>query len=879
MLELREYQRRSLDVLDDYFRRVTTLGANTAFYDITRRTYQDVTQLPALPYVCLRVPTGGGKTLMACHMLGIACRSFLLAERTLCLWLVPSNTIRDQTLRALQDRQHPYRQVIDADFSGNVRVMDLAEALYVQRSSLDGETCIIVSTLQAFRVEETEGRKVYESAGALSHHFSGIGTNLEAVLEHESDGTFSHSLSNVLRLRRPVIIMDEAHKARTQLSFDTFARFRPSCVIEITATPESVHQPENGLFASNVLHHVSAAELKAEEMVKLPIKLRTRSDWKEVVGDAVAMRSSLETIAEEERQETGEYIRPIVLLQAQPRSQDRQTLTVEVVKNALLEDCQVPEDHIAIATGQNREIDNVDLFGPDCPIRFIITVQALTEGWDCSFAYVLCSVAEIGTTRAVEQILGRVLRLPQAKWKKRAELNCAYVFAASQRFIAAATALKDALINNGFQRMEAGDFVQPQDLQANIEYDPETLYFRASESVGEEPDLATLESSLQSRVTYDAATSRLIVSGMLSDAETSAIEQCFSNADDRAAVQRIRRRSQGQALALERGQEPFRIPVMAVRVDDQLELFGEEHFLETAWNVAENDTMLSEAEFPSQPTSGIVGEIDVSEAGRVETRFVQELHEQLILIAVESGWTVASLANWLDRQFRHDDVPQTQSSLFIHKVLTGLIDSRSVTVEHLARQKYRLRDAIEAKIGEHRAVFSGRAYTASLFGPDALSIEVSPELCFSYDEDRYAPSPCYEGHHRFDKHLFRRIGGFDNNEEFECAVFIDMMSEVKFWVRNPVRRPDASFWLQTSTDKFYPDFVAKLNDERILVVEYKGEHLWGAPDAIEKRAVGDLWAARSDGKCLFIMPKGPDFTALHSVIGSKSRRKAVETER
>lgn len=209
MMELREYQRRSLDALDDYFHGVATLGANTAFYDITRRSYQEIDQLPALPYVCLRVPTGGGKTLMACHSLGIACRSFLQAERTVCLWLVPSNAIRDQTLSALRNRQHPYRQAIEADFSGNVRVTDLAEALYVQRSSLAAETVIIVSTLQAFRVEETEGRKVYESAGALSHHFSGLPSNLEAVLEREDDGTFPHSLANVLRLRRPMVIMDE----------------------------------------------------------------------------------------------------------------------------------------------------------------------------------------------------------------------------------------------------------------------------------------------------------------------------------------------------------------------------------------------------------------------------------------------------------------------------------------------------------------------------------------------------------------------------------------------------------------------------------------------------------------------------------------------
>jgi len=138
MLQLRDYQRRSLDALEGYLRRVVQLGANTAFYDVTNRPYRAVPQLPGLPYVCLRIPTGGGKTLMACHALGIATTEFLQAERAVCLWLVPSNTIREQTLAALRDRRHPYRQAVDAHFGGLVTVMDLTEALYVTRGTLAG---------------------------------------------------------------------------------------------------------------------------------------------------------------------------------------------------------------------------------------------------------------------------------------------------------------------------------------------------------------------------------------------------------------------------------------------------------------------------------------------------------------------------------------------------------------------------------------------------------------------------------------------------------------------------------------------------------------------------------------------------------------------
>jgi type III restriction enzyme len=357
-------------------------GAKAAFIIKTERPYREVPPLPGLPYVCLRVPTGGGKTLMACHALGNVAREFLQQERAVCLWLVPSNAIREQTINALRDPKHPYRQVVAAQFNGDIRVMDLGEALSVRKSSLEGDTCIIISTLAALRVEDTEGRKIYENSENLDPHFSGLPASVEAGLERNSGGQVIHSLANVLRMWKPVVIMDEAHNARTPLSFDALARFAPSCIIEFTATPQAIHNPAGGLYASNVLASVSAAELKAEEMIKLPVRLRTRSEWKEAVGDALATQRDLEHVAAEEETQTGEYIRPIVLFQAQPRREGQQMVTVEVVQKALLEDFKVPADHVAVATGEIHGIEGVDLFDRQCPVRFIITQQALKEGWD-----------------------------------------------------------------------------------------------------------------------------------------------------------------------------------------------------------------------------------------------------------------------------------------------------------------------------------------------------------------------------------------------------------------------------------------------------------------------------------------------------------------
>ena len=200
---------------------------------------------------------------------------------------------------------------------------------------------------------------------------------------------------------------------------------KPSLIIEFTATPVTPeeHKPEKGIYASNVLHQVSAAELKAAEMIKLPIILRGRADPRETIGDAIAWLDELTETAGAEEKTTGEFIRPVMLLQSEAKSKDKPTLHAEEVKKLLIDDFRVPEAHIVIATGDTKGLDGVDLFDRDCKVRFIITQQALKEGWDCSFAYVLCSVAEQKSPRAVEQLLGRVLRMPRASRKHNEDLN------------------------------------------------------------------------------------------------------------------------------------------------------------------------------------------------------------------------------------------------------------------------------------------------------------------------------------------------------------------------------------------------------------------------------------------------------------------------
>jgi len=537
MITLKEYQQHTLDWLRIYFKTCQQFGnADTAYYETTRQTfdsgipYRNIKELPGLPYVCLRIPTGGGKTLVASHSIGVAANELLQADTPVVLWLVPSNAIKDQTLQALKDLNHPYRKAIEESFPF-VSVLSIQEALFVTRSTLAGGTTIIVSTMQAFRVDDTEGRKVYEQSGALMDHFNGIDPVLLSSLDQYEDGKPIQSLANLLRLHRPIVVVDEAHNARTALSFETLARFKPSCIIEFTATPDTKDNP------SNVLCSVSAAELKADQMIKIPIRLETRPNWKELLSDAIALRKNLEAVSIKERQATGEYIRPIMLIQAQPKNQNQETLTVEVVEKCLLEDFFIPEEQIRRATGTDKGLEGVDLNDTSCPVRFIITVQALREGWDCPFAYVLCSVAEMHSSTAVEQILGRIMRLPKATLKHNEALNMSYAFAASANFIAAASALEDALVQNGFNRQEAKDLIvkAPSSQVGALE----TMWTKFSIPVNEVPQLKALPESMTSRVEYDAAKKELVVFGLIDEPMKQALQNCFETPEGKASIDLI----------------------------------------------------------------------------------------------------------------------------------------------------------------------------------------------------------------------------------------------------------------------------------------------------------------------------------------------------
>lgn len=875
-MQLKQYQERSLEALAAYFAECRRTGdADTSFYTVTKRVfgsgipYRQVAELPGLPYVCLRIPTGGGKTLVAAHASGLAARDLVETDRPVVLWLVPSNPIREQTLAALRDRAHPYRQAVEERL-GSIEVMDVTEALAASRARYAGGAVVIVATMQVFRVGDTEGRKVYEQNGALMDHFSGLAPEALAELERQEDGTPVRSFANVLRLYRPIVIVDEAHNARTDLSFETLARFRPSCVLEFSATPALEGH------ASNVLHSVSAAELDVEHMIKLPIRLVTRPDWRLLLGDAITQLNALDEASKREQIVTGEYIRPIMLIQAEAQ-RGADPVTVDVVRQTLLEDHRIPEDQIVRATGGTSELEGVDVLSPTCPVRFVVTIQQLREGWDCPFAYVLCSVAQMRSTTAIEQLLGRVMRLPGARKKKEAKLNRAYAFSASASFADAATALTDALVQSGFERQEARQLIAaatPTSDTAELplwdgwtsEPAPQVVTIQ----VPELPDLGSLPAELAQRLSVDSAAGTLTLRGDLTEAERDTLATAFGGTSGRdsasilyqraeQAKQKVRETSAAQQSPV------LSVPLLAIRQGELWEPFEETHFLEAAWDLAACDPRLSPAEWSPGATDARAGEVTITEKGKAEY-FLTDLHQQLSLITDDRNWSAGALVHWLDHTIPHPDVDPEAAGVFLVRLVRYLVDERGTPLGTLVRDKYSLRQAVAAKIQAHRSAAYGREYQALLLPESPTPVGVAPEVCFTYEYGQYPYQFIYRGAKKWRKHFYPVVGDLKSDgEEFDCAAFLDEdLPELEVWVRN-VSRPPA-FWLQTSTDKFYPDFVGKLRDGRYLAVEYKGADRWSDDDSREKRALGELWEARSGGSCLFAMPKGKDFGKIRAKV-------------
>ncbi len=865
---LKTYQSDALKALALFLQQAETMGLEAAWSHAMQRDggtpgvpYRS-DELGEAPALCLRIPTGGGKTLLASHAIPCIAQTWTHREFPVALWLVPSDTIRSQTLSALQTPGHAYCAALKQVYGDLFVVCELDALHTVPPQDFGRKAVIVVATIQSFRVTNKAGRRVYAMSEAWETHFRSLNLTPQQAAERglacvdEADladenqsfltradlGRVKNSLANWLAWQQPIIIVDEAHNAKTPLSLAMLAGIRPSCVLDLTATPV----PKK----TNVLYSVSARQLEAEDMIKLPIMLAEHeTGWQDAVRDALLRRTHLEAEAAHEPQ----YVRPIVLFQAQDKGGEA---TVAVLKQHLIDAHHIEEREIAVATGNQRELDGVDLFDPICPVRYVITVDALKEGWDCSFAYVLCSLQNLRSNQAVEQLLGRVLRMPYAKKRKSPALNKAYVHVIARSFSEAANSLVDSLTQGmGFDALSAASVLLPDEndlfgatgglptashadkvLTLEVELtaqDPAAV----SAALQTQPDVQVVPGASEGEPV------RLRLTGPVTEATRNAIFSIAGHADKQRLEQQFDQHD-ARLNALRSPAErdvPFApIPQLCVRVQGELELIERE----TLGELIEFDLLRADAR-PELPGFDLVQQSDLFEIyiEGERVRLKQADAAQLSLDAVPTDATELDLVRALERQVRRAGLTQAETQAYVQKLVSHLLHDRGFTLTGLIRSRFQLGQMVSKRIDSVVAGARNQGFQNLLFGRTDAQLAHDPAWTFQFLKGRYPVRQAYNGRWKFNKHYYSEIAKLKSEgEEFECAKALDREDAVKHWVRNLEQLPEFAFWLPTATDYFYPDFVAELNDGRLLVVEYKGDGYATNDDSREKRLVGERWA-------------------------------------
>lgn len=527
-MELKIYQQSVLDDLDLYIEELDkqpTIKAAFRTYWANKgisvdsieseylRPYND--EITGVPNITIKVPTAGGKTYIACRALKHIFQTYSNDKPKVVVWFVPSDPILKQTYNNLRNPNHPYRRALDVDFGNKVNVVDKESALVGQNihpTQLKENLTIFVLSVQSFASNNKDGRKARRENENLAEHVSSY-TYSDKMLTN-ADET---SLLQVIAQLNPVMVIDESHNFESsELRIDLKKEINPSFIFNLTATPK-----EN----SNIISFVDAMQLKVENMVKLPIIVYNHKTTTDVIANAITLQHSLECKAKQHQKQGGKYIRPIVLFQAQPKLSD-DNITFDKIKEKLIEG-GIPEEQVKIKTANKDEIKNIDLMSDSCEVRYIITVNALKEGWDCPFAYILASLANKSSKIDVEQILGRVLRLPYTQKQPEELLNLSYVFTCSADFQDTLSRIVESLNNAGFSKRDfrvANDSQESstENIAGNKEPDLFSLPSFTNPSISEttntqsEPETAT-EESIESNI---------------SEIQTEAIRQSVENSTD-----------------------------------------------------------------------------------------------------------------------------------------------------------------------------------------------------------------------------------------------------------------------------------------------------------------------------------------------------------
>jgi type III restriction enzyme len=752
-----------------------------------------------VPNVCLKLPTGGGKTLLATAAIARLQSSYYRRHTGLVLWIVPNEAIYRQTKKAISDRDHAYRQLLNVAGAGRVKILEKDSP--ITRTDVESHLCVMLLMLQSAARQSKETLRFFRDRGNVHGFFPReddqqahfdllrITPNYDVYAPHGASAEeaarsmgsiIKDSLGNVMRLARPMVVIDEGHHAYTENALKTIDGFNPSFVLELSATPRVAKK--KGEHGANILVDVRGGDLERAEMIKLPINVDVRPwpDWKACLAASVAKLEELQRESDRLRADTGRYLRPILLVQVERTGADQTEsgLIHADHAEAYLLQLGFSKAQIAIKTSEKDELkqpENIDLLSPACEVRAIITRQALQEGWDCPFAYVLCALAAGRNPAAVTQLVGRILRQPNVTRTWRAMLDESYVFCHDAKTGVVVKSIKDSLEAEGMG-----------DLMASVRTaNGDDKNTKKNKYIRRRTGMEGLRIFLP-RVTWNEGDSRR---------ELAYESDVLGN----LPWERL------DALKIAATWRPEQKAQHEQRMRIGLEI------LDRAGSVSPTD----EARGP-----GTVDRVFIARAiGDLvpNTWLAFDLVNQVVDRLIKAGIEEAKIAS--------------SSALLVEQMRADLVLQRDALAQEVFEQKVR----------DGKIEFQLRA--------DRLNYEIPSELEIELPEK---PVPLFNNGQPLEKSLFNPFyqAMVDNDFEGDFACYLDSQAALMWWHRNIAR---GHYGLQGwRRDKVYPDFVF-LHKERsgkpvLVVMETKGAHLKNEDTDYKKQLLKELTEAYAQAR-------------------------------
>ena len=843
-MELKTYQKQ---VMRDLSAFMNSVNRNTNLYSAWRAYWFDKdvgvgvggvprynNAIDGVPHICMKVPTGGGKTFMACASVRKIFDAMPISKPQVVVWLVPSDSILTQMIRTLSDVSHPYRQRLDQDFAGRVGVYTKEMLLNGQNFSPDTvremlTVCIMSYSSLRINSRSRDVRKVYQENGNL-FRFAEYFKDDDVLLADTPDT----ALIQVLRHLEPVVVVDESHNAGSDLSVEMLNNLNPSFVLDLTATPKG---------NSNIISYVDARELKKEHMVKLPVVVYNRTSRQSVIQDAIQLRGSIEQDAIAEEAAGGSYIRPIVLFQAQPRTNENSD-TYDKIK-VLLVEMGIPKEQIAVKTSDVDDIKNQDLLSRNCPIRYIITVNALKEGWDCPFAYILASLANRTSTVDVEQILGRILRQPYAKEHKSTLLNTSYVLTNSAAFRDTIDRIITGLKISGFSKKDyriggtaelPQSPVQPYGEQMVMPLDPETEKDDFSDV-----NPVEVKAALSGETPTDTS-----VADMIREASEQAenYNEAVNNEDDFGFTGG----ELGDMLTQNAIQKQYADDASIIRVPQFVmhtvaDLFGGEYELLSPENLSEGFSLVGQdAKVSFDLATGEMYRVDIAETGEAIPKYRRENSElsdyiRARLAKLPPEQKIEKCTGMIcDQINRNNRYAASEIKDYVRRIVAGMTEDELAAMETaIPTYAQKISDKIKGLEDAYREQqFFRWLDTGKIVCQEIYAL---PNVITPADTIDSIPKSLYEAE-KDDM----------NNGEQDLIDAVVALDNVKWWHRIIEKKG----FVLNGFINHYPDFMIMTKSGKLVLVEYKGDDRDNS-DSKRKLKLGRSWAAQAGSNYRYFM--------------------------